>query len=220
MTGVRRWASAAPLVGRDHEMTLLKDTVRRAVEDGRPHLVTVIGSAGVGKSRLAWELEKYLDGLPQVHRWRKGRCLAYSARSFGAVADIVKADASVHDDDPPAVTRQKLRGRIAELAIPAADVPVVSAALEAVLAVEDPRDHPRDHPREELFEAWRRTLSAVAAADPLVLVFEDIHWADDGSLAFIDFLAAGRRAPWSSSAWPATSCSRHGRAGAVASPTP
>ena len=70
-----------PLVGREHEMTLLKDTVRRAVEDGRPHLVTVIGSAGVGKSRLAWELEKYLDGLPQVHRWRKGRCLAYSARS-------------------------------------------------------------------------------------------------------------------------------------------
>ncbi len=184
-----------PLVGREHEMTLLKDTVRRAVEDGRPHLVTVIGSAGVGKSRLAWELEKYLDGLPQVHRWRKGRCLAYSARSFGAVADIVKADASVHDDDPPAVTRQKLRGRIAELAIPAADVPVVSAALEAVLAVEDPRDHPRDHPREELFEAWRRTLSAVAAADPLVLVFEDVHWADDGSLAFIDFLVRWAEGP-------------------------
>ncbi len=68
----------SPLVGRDNELTLLKDTVRRAVEDGRPHLVTVIGSAGVGKSRLAWELEKYLDGLPETFHWRKGRCLAYS----------------------------------------------------------------------------------------------------------------------------------------------
>ena len=180
-----------PLVGRDHEMTLLKDTVRRAVEDGRPHLVTVIGSAGVGKSRLAWELEKYLDGLPRVHRWRKGRCLAYSSRSFGAIADIVKADARVHDDDAPATTRQKLRQRIAELAIPAADVPALQGALEAVLAVGEPRDHPR----EELFEAWRRYLSALAAADPLVVVIEDIHWADDGSLAFIEFLARWAEGP-------------------------
>ena len=180
-----------PLVGRDHEMTLLKDTVRRAVEDGRPHLVTVIGSAGVGKSRLAWELEKYLDGLPRVHRWRKGRCLAYSSRSFGAIADIVKADARVHDDDAPATTRQKLRQRIAELAIPAADVPALQGALEAVLAVGEPRDHPR----EELFEAWRRYFSALAAADPLVVVIEDIHWADDGSLAFIEFLARWAEGP-------------------------
>ena len=180
-----------PLVGRDHEMTLLKDTVRRAVEDGRPHLVTVVGSAGVGKSRLAWELEKYLDGLPRVHRWRKGRCLAYSSRSFGAIADIVKADARVHDDDAPATTRQKLRQRIAELAIPAADVPALQGALEAVLAVGEPRDHPR----EELFEAWRRYFSALAAADPLVVVIEDIHWADDGSLAFIEFLARWAEGP-------------------------
>ena len=179
----------APLVGRDHEMTLLKDTVRRAVEDGRPHLVTVIGSAGVGKSRLAWELEKYLDGLPRVHRWRKGRCLAYSSRSFGAIADIVKADARLHDDDAPAATRQKLRRRLAELPIPTADAPAIAEALDAVLGVGEPRDPPRDHPREELFEAWRRYLSAIAAVDPLVLVVEDIHWADDGSLAFIDFLA-------------------------------
>ena len=83
----------APLIGRDEEIGLIKETVRRAVADSRPHLVTVIGSAGVGKSRLTWELEKYLDGLPEAYHWRKGRCLAYAQASFSALADGIKADA-------------------------------------------------------------------------------------------------------------------------------
>ena len=176
-------------------MTLLKDTVRRAVEDGRPHLVTVVGSAGVGKSRLAWELEKYLDGLPRVHRWRKGRCLAYSSRSFGAIADIVKADARVHDDDAPATTRQKLRQRIAELAIPAADVPASQRALDAVLARrrapsrETTPARSSSRPGAATCPAHRRRRPARRSS------VEDIHWADDGSLAFIEFLARWAEGP-------------------------
>jgi class 3 adenylate cyclase/tetratricopeptide (TPR) repeat protein len=174
----------APLVGRNAELALLKETVRRAADDGSPHLVTVLGSAGVGKSRLTWELEKYLDGLPGTFHWRKGRCLAYSGPSFGPIADVVKVDARIQDDDRPDAAREKLATRLDELAL-GGDKAAVRDALEAVLAIGDPRDRPRD----ELFEAWRKYLGAIADVAPLVLVVEDIHWADDGVLSFLDFLA-------------------------------
>ncbi len=180
----------SPLVGRDNELTLLKETVRRTVADGRPHLVTVIGSAGVGKSRLTWELEKYLDGLPDVYHWRKGRCLAYAGPSFGPFADVVRSDARIHDDDSPEAARDKLRARLSELDLDADDAGVEDA-LEAVLGIAEPRERPR----EELFEAWRRYLGAIARLEPLVLVVEDIHWADDGVLSFLDFLARWGEGP-------------------------
>jgi class 3 adenylate cyclase/tetratricopeptide (TPR) repeat protein len=180
----------APLVGRDTELALLKETVRHTVEDGRPHLVTVIGSAGVGKSRLSWELEKYLDGLPDRFHWRKGRCLAYSGPSFGPIADVVKADARIQDDDPPAGAGEKLATRLAELDL-GERADTIAAALQAVIAI----DESRELPREELFDSWRRFLGAIAAAHPLVLVLEDIHWADDGVLAFIDLLARWGEGP-------------------------
>ena len=174
----------SPLVGRDAELALLKETVRRAIGDGRPHLVTIMGSAGVGKSRLTWELEKYLDGLPEAYHWRKGRCLAYSGLSFGPIADVVRVDAGILDDDAPDAARRKLAARLSQLALDAEEEDI-SDALEAVLAIGDSRERPRD----ELFEAWRRYLGAIAEVAPLVLVVEDIHWADDGVLSFLDFLA-------------------------------
>jgi len=180
----------APLVGRDAELALLKETVRRAVDDRRPHLVTVIGSAGVGKSRLTWELEKYLDGLPDIFHWRKGRCLAYSGSSFGPIADVAKVDAQITDDDAPEVAREKLATRLGALDL-GPDADDVEGALEAVLAVGEVREHGRD----ELFEAWRRYLGAVAEVAPLILVVEDIHWADDGVLSFLDFLARWGEGP-------------------------
>jgi class 3 adenylate cyclase/tetratricopeptide (TPR) repeat protein len=181
----------APLVGREAEIALLKETVRRTVADARPHLITVIGSAGVGKSRLTWELEKYLDGLPEVYHWRKGRCLAYAGLSFGPIVDVVKSDARIKDDDAPDAAREKLRARLSELPLSVEDFDAVRDALEAVLAIGDQRERPR----EELFESWRRYLGAIAAVDPLVLVVEDVHWADDGVLSFLDFLARWGEGP-------------------------
>ena len=180
----------SPLVGRDNELTLLKETVRRTVADGRPHLVTVMGSAGVGKSRLAWELEKYLDGLPDAYHWRKGRCLAYAGPSFGPVADVVRADARILDDDPPEAAQDKLRARLSALDV-GDDEPAIADALQAVLGIAEPRERPR----EELFEAWERYLRAIARLEPLVLVVEDIHWADDGVLSFLDFVARWGEGP-------------------------
>jgi len=173
----------APLIGREEEIALIKETVRRTVSDGRPHLVTVIGSAGVGKSRLTWELEKYLDGLPETFYWRKGRCLAYAQGSFSALADAIKADARILDDDAPATAAAKLEVRVGELG-GTAD-PVLLQAVEALLALGPATGLGRD----QLFDAWRRYLELLARENPLVLVQEDIHWADEGLLDFIEYLA-------------------------------
>jgi len=186
---VPQWLES-PLVGREVEMTLLRDIIGRAVADVRPHLVTVIGSAGVGKSRLARELEKYLDGLPEIYLWRKGRCLAYSGPSFGPIVELVKSDARILDDDPSEVAQEKLAARLSELHL-GADEDRVHGALEAVLAIGERRDWPQ----EELFEAWRRYLRSIARTGPLVIGIEDIHWADEGVLSFVDFLARWGEGP-------------------------
>ncbi|MGZ8513252.1 MAG: ATP-binding protein, partial [Candidatus Limnocylindria bacterium] len=179
----------APLIGRDEEIALIKETVRRTVSDGRPHLVTVIGSAGVGKSRLTWELEKYLDGLPDTYYWRKGRCLAYAQASYSALADAIKADAKILDDDAPATAAAKLEARVAELG-GAADSELMQA-IEALLALGAATELGRD----QLFDAWRRYLELLARQNPLVLVQEDIHWADVGLLDFIEYLARWAEGP-------------------------
>jgi len=180
----------APMVGRDEELTLLKETVRRTVAEGRPHLVTVLGSAGVGKSRLTWELEKYLDGLPETYHWRRGRCLAYAQMSYSALADAIAADVSVLEDDASEAVESKLSARLSDLA--GATAPEeVSAAARVLLGLESAGGMAK----AELFEAWRTYLELIARRYPLVLVLEDIHWADEGLLDVIEFLARWAEAP-------------------------
>ncbi|MEO7118103.1 MAG: adenylate/guanylate cyclase domain-containing protein [Candidatus Limnocylindrales bacterium] len=178
-----RMGTQAPLVGRDREMALLKETVQRMVADGRPHLVTVLGAAGVGKSRITWELEQYLDGLPDAFVWRKGRSLAYGQGSFGALAEMIRTDTGIREDDSVDEALRKLDQRLDALpwtfADPQRDV------LRGVLAV---RDVPQVG-RDGLYDAMRRYLEALSHIAPAVLVFEDIHWADDGLLDVIESLA-------------------------------
>jgi class 3 adenylate cyclase len=172
----------APLIGRDDELARLKDTVRRAAGTGRPQLVTIVGSAGVGKSRLVWELEKYLDGLPESYHWRKGRCLSYAQASYAGLADAIKADLGGADDDTSAVVIETLDARLTELG--AADDAEIRAVLLATLGLEG-----ETIARDRLVDAWTRYLGLIAARAPLVLVLEDIHWADEGLLDFIEYLA-------------------------------
>ena len=180
----------APIVGRDEELGLLKETLRRTAAEGRPHLVTVVGSAGVGKSRLTWELEKYLDGLPEVYHWRKGRCLAYAQASYSALAEAIASDASIRDDDPAETASARLEERLADLAGGEAPGDVLRA-LRAVVGVGSGDELGRD----ELFEACRMHLDLLARRAPLVLVLEDIHWADEGLLDVIEFLARWAESP-------------------------
>ncbi|HEV8053740.1 MAG TPA: AAA family ATPase, partial [Candidatus Limnocylindrales bacterium] len=136
-----------------------------------------------------WELEKYLDGLPDTFYWRKGRCLAYAQASFSALADAIKADARILDDDAPATASAKLETRVGELG-GRAD-PELVKAVQALLALGPTAGLARD----QLFDAWRRYLELLAGENPLVLVQEDIHWADEGMLDFIEYLARWAEGP-------------------------
>ena len=171
----------ARLVGRDDEIAVLKRTLHRVESEGRPALVTILGSAGVGKSRITWEFAKYVEGLPQILYWRKGRCLAYGNVSYSALAEAVKAQCEILEDDPPELVGEKVDRAVEELFGDREIAPHVRALVGG-------RGELRLS-REELFDAWRRFLERMAARYPLVLVLEDIHWADTGLLDFVDHLA-------------------------------
>src|SRR5436190_6640874 len=102
------------LVGRDEELAVLKQTLRRVESEGRPALATVLGNAGVGKSRLASEFAKYVEGLPQRIYWRKGRCLAYGNLAYSALAEAVKAHCEVLEDDQPETVGEKVDRAVAD----------------------------------------------------------------------------------------------------------
>jgi hypothetical protein len=177
----------AALVGRDEELAVLTQTFRRAQSEGRPALVTVIGPAGVGKSRLSRELEAYVEALPEVVYWRRGRCLAYGNVAYSALADAIKAQCEILEDDPTDVATQKVEKAVFELFGTDEVVPQIAALVGAGDAGSFSRD--------DLFDAWRRFLERMAARFPLVLLFEDIHWGDAGLLDFIDHLADWSQGP-------------------------
>ncbi len=176
----------ARLIGRDEEMTVLKQTLHRVESEGRPALVTLIAPAGVGKSRLVRELASHVDGLPQTFYWRAGRCLAYGNVAYSALADAVKAQCEILEDDPTELAAEKTAKAVEELF---GDRDLAPQLASLVAATE------RGHSREDLFEAWRRFLERMAARYPLVLVLEDIHWADDGLLDFIEHAADWAQGP-------------------------
>ncbi|MGZ4154260.1 MAG: AAA family ATPase, partial [Actinomycetota bacterium] len=171
----------ARLVGRDEELAVLKQTLLRVQSEGRPALVTIVGPAGVGKSRLVQELERYVEGLPEFVYWRRGRCLAYGNTSYSALADAIKAQCEILDDDAAEVAAKKADSVVRELFGDDALAPHIRTLVGAGEA--------RSFSREDLFEAWRRFLERMSARYPLVLVLEDIHWADEGLLDFIGYAA-------------------------------
>ncbi len=173
---------STPLVGRELEVTLLTKTFDKALQDRAVQLVTVVGEPGVGKSRLVAELFAYIDGLQRVVRWRQGRCLPYGEGiTFWPLGEIVKAHAGIYETDSPEVATEKLEAVLPE----SDDRPWLRARLLPLLGI----DAGEAAAQEELFTAWRRFLEGVAERDPLVMVVEDIHWADPAMLAFLEHLA-------------------------------
>ena len=177
----------ARLVGRDEELTVLKQTLRRVETEGRPALVTIVGPAGVGKSRLVAELERYVEGLPQLVYWRRGRCLAYGNTSYSAFADAIKAQCEIFEDDVAEVAAKKADAAVRELFGDEEVAPQIRTLVGAGEA--------RGVSREDLFEAWRRFLERLAARYPLALVLDDIHWADAGLLDLIEHVADWAQGP-------------------------
>ncbi len=177
----------AQLVGRDEELAVLKQTLRRVETEGRPALVTIVGPAGVGKSRLVAELEHYVEGLPQIVYWRRGRCLAYGNTSYSAFADAIKAQCEIFEDDAAEVAAKKADAAVRELFGDESVAPQIRALVGA--------GEPRAMSREDLFEAWRRFLERLAARYPLVLVLDDVHWADGGLLDLVEHVADWAQGP-------------------------
>ncbi|HWB55927.1 MAG TPA: AAA family ATPase [Gaiellaceae bacterium] len=181
-------AGGAPLFGRQRELDLLLGALARAREERSVQLVTVVGVPGIGKSRLVWELSQVVDRDPgELVYWRQGRSLAYGEGvSFWALGEIVKAHAGILETDSGGVARDKLVNVLVEALADAEEARWIEEHLSTLVGlgeVEATGDR-----RDEAFAAWRRFFEALADLSPLVLVFEDLQWADDGLLDFVDHL--------------------------------
>ena len=176
------------LVGRERELSLLREAFGRACHERIPQLVTIVGVPGMGKSRLVYELGRIAEADPDPVIWRQGRCLAYgSGIAFWALGEIVKAQAGILEQDATEVAVEKLRVAVADLVADGRDAGWVESQLRPLVGVEIETGLGGDR-RGQAFAAWRRFLEALAERHPLVLVLEDLHWADDGLLDFVDEL--------------------------------
>ncbi len=174
-----------PFIGREHERTLLLETFLRAERESSVQLVTVVGEPGIGKSRLATELRSALDDRPDVVTWRHGRCLPYGEGiTFWALGDIVKAEAGILESDDVTGARRKLAEMVATLFSDADEATWLGARLAPLVGAEG--ENAGSATREEAFTAWRRFVEEMAARRPCVLVVEDLHWADEAMLDFLE----------------------------------
>jgi len=173
---------AAPLVGRESELELLENTYARTVRDGRATLFTIYGDPGVGKSRLAREFIAGLEGATVL----SGRCLPYGEGvTYWPLAEMVKASAGISDDDP----LDKAYGKLRECCEDEAVADLLGLAVGVLEAVEGERA------QQEIAWAARAWSEQLAQAQPLVLVFEDVHWGEEPLLELIEHLAAVKGAP-------------------------
>jgi class 3 adenylate cyclase/tetratricopeptide (TPR) repeat protein len=181
-------AVQSPLVGRIQELDLLSAALERANAQREPQLVTLVGVPGIGKSRLVWELFGRIDAAEEFIIWRQGRSLPYAEGiSYWALGEIVKAEAGILETDSGDEAAAKLSRAMSALELEASDAEWIARHLRPLVGLE-PAGELRGDRRGEAFAAWRRFLEALAEEHPVVLVFEDLHWADDGLLDFVDNL--------------------------------
>ena len=190
----RSEALEAPFVGRDEELRLVKDLFHASGREGRSRLISVIGPGGIGKTRLAWEFLKYVDGLVDQVWWHTGRSPAYGdGITFWALGEMVRRRAGLAESDDEATTRERVAATVRQHVPDAEEARWVEAALLALLGTGTATSGPAIG-SEQLFAAWRTFFERLAATSPVVLVFEDLHHADSGLLDFIDHLMEWSRA--------------------------
>ncbi len=178
--------SATPFVGRAHELAIVERSFERAISDRSLQLVTISGEPGSGKSRLLDEFLRVVDNRPDLVWWRQGRCLPYGdGISFWALGEIVKAQGGILESDDPVQARGKLAGAVANLIDDPRQADWVVTCLVPLAGV---GPAPAGVERSELFRGWLRFIEALAAVRPLVMVVEDLHWADDALVEFLGFL--------------------------------
>jgi class 3 adenylate cyclase/tetratricopeptide (TPR) repeat protein len=184
--GVDAVQEGTTLVGRQRELDFVSDALARAREERATQLVTLVGVPGIGKSRLVYELQRAVDADPELIYWRQGRSLPYGEGvAYWALAEIIKAHAGILETDQPGDVERKLVQIVADLGAESSERmleglrPLVGLGSDA---------EARGSQRAERFAAWRQFFEALAEQRPVVLVFEDLHWADDDLLDFVDHL--------------------------------
>jgi DNA-binding SARP family transcriptional activator len=181
----------APFVGRDGELGLRERIHARARAERSPQFVTITAEPGGGKSRVVRELQRTLEGREDSPTWRQGRCLPYGEGiTYWALGEIVKAQAGILESDDAETSREKLESAVAALEPDESRRPWLEGSLCALVGIESAT---ATGDREQAFAAWLQFLEAVATRAPLVVVFEDIHWADAALLAFIEHLVRHAR---------------------------
>jgi class 3 adenylate cyclase/tetratricopeptide (TPR) repeat protein len=174
-----------PFVGRTAELRMLKDALHATGRDNRARLVSVVGQAGIGKSRLVWEFVKYIDGLVEDVYWHEGRSPSYGdGVAMWALGEMIRQRAGIQETDDDTTTVERLRQTVATYVAEERDRTWVEQRLTALLGV----GGSVGSERTELFAAARLLFEGIAALGTVVLVFEDLHWADPALLEFIDEL--------------------------------
>jgi class 3 adenylate cyclase/tetratricopeptide (TPR) repeat protein len=177
-----RRTRVTPFIGREIDLALLKGIFDKTLAANAPQLVTVVGEPGLGKSRIVAELRLSIAQKAGLISWREGRCLPYGEGvTFWALGEVLKAHAGILESDTPQAAENKLETVLPE----GSERPWFRQRLLPLLGIEATSTAER----EELFTAWRRFLEHIAEESPTVLVFEDLHWADDAMISFLEHLA-------------------------------
>ncbi len=177
----------AGFLGRERELRVAKEALHGCIDDRRARLVSVVGAAGVGKSRLHWELFKYVDGIADTLLWHTGRCLPYGdGVAYWALAEIVRARLDIAEEDPLDQVGAKLDAGLTRWVGADTDREFLRPRLAALLGAPGGADASLS--REELFAGWRLWFEQLAEHNPVVLIVEDLQWADAGMLDFLEHL--------------------------------
>ncbi len=175
----------APFTGRDHELHLVKELFHASAERHSARLVLVSGVAGVGKSRLAWEFFKYIDGLAGTVLWHAGRCLSYGEGvSYWALSEMVRARLQIGEEDPQDLATERLRVGLERWIPDPSDREFIAPRIGQLLGLPTAQLLAR----EELFAGWRLFFERLAEHEPVVMVVEDLQWADAGMVEFLEHL--------------------------------
>ncbi|HEY8002028.1 MAG TPA: AAA family ATPase [Solirubrobacterales bacterium] len=185
VAGARRATGIdVPFVGREAELRLVKDLFHATADRGGARLISVSGPAGVGKTRLGDELSNYLDGLAGGVLWHSGRCLSFGEGvAYWALAEMVRQRFGIAEEASADAAAASLGAGLEQWVADPDERRRVSAALGPLLGVDEP-----GMARDELFAGWRLFFERLSEHNPVVMVFEDLQWADDGLLEFIEQL--------------------------------
>lgn len=180
----------APFVGREVDLRMIIDQLHMTGRESRSRLVSVTGVAGIGKSRLAWEFLKYVDGLAETVYWHQGRSPSYGEGiSFWALGEMVRERARIAEGEDAETSRAKLAAVLEDFVSDVEERKWMEPRLGHLLGLADAP--PGD--RQELYSAWRTFFERVAERGTVVMVFEELQWADSGLLDFIESIVEWSR---------------------------